>query len=224
MPKPMFLSEKEDILAVIMSVAPMQSVVRMGMVSRQFRRMVQEEIRRRWRPLLRRGASDLKLRKKLPEQARALCDDEEFQACKAEMAPYLAGTIIKHCCTTAAMCRRWMEVQERWVRHFEEKRQQVDHLWWQVDLWQVERSHQTRRVVMAAVAQHGAELMCATEEFRGDREVVLTAVQQHGEALEYATEELRGDRKVVLAAVQQHGEALKYATEELRRGSAPGVF
>ena len=46
---------------------------------------------------------------------------------------------------------------------------------------------------MAAVAQNGFAVECATEELRGNREILLEVVSHNGRALQFATEEMRGD-------------------------------
>ena len=59
---------------------------------------------------------------------------------------------------------------------------------------------------------------------RADREVVLAAVAQRGDALECASDELKADREFILAAVAQDGEALFSASDELKADSWTGCM
>lgn len=59
-------------------------------------------------------------------------------------------------------------------------------------------------------------LWYAAEELRSDRKVVHAAVKQHGCALKHAAPELQTDAEIVLAAVKQDSDALVYAGCHLR--------
>jgi lambda repressor-like predicted transcriptional regulator len=80
-------------------------------------------------------------------------------------------------------------------------------------LWPV-REH--KRLVLAAIEQHGWALTHASQRLQADRDVVLAAVKKDGLVLRSASDQLRADRDVVLAAVASYGFALSWASVELR--------
>jgi len=87
--------------------------------------------------------------------------------------------------------REWILDQERHMRG-------VSESW--LGLKAIPEAHNTRPLVLSAVAHYGYALRYASLELRGDKEVVLAAVAHDGYALRYASEELRGDKEAVLVA------------------------
>lgn len=73
-----------------------------------------------------------------------------------------------------------------------------------------------RNVVLAAVAQSGSALRCASDLLKDDENLVLAAVTQNGQALRFASEKLKGNKDIVIAACSQSGICLQYASKEIR--------
>ena len=73
-----------------------------------------------------------------------------------------------------------------------------------------------KRIVMAAVCQHGKVLQCADWKLKEDSEVVMAAVSNWPDALFYADDKLKADRNIVMAAVSKDGNSLLEADATLR--------
>ena len=68
-------------------------------------------------------------------------------------------------------------------------------------------------IVKATVAQEGALLQFASDEFKDDKPVVLAAVGQNGWAIQYASRSKNEDEDIIKIAKQQ--EKLQYAPKDV---------
>eukprot|EP00971_Amphidinium_carterae_P179891 3568076-Amphidinium_carterae.2 len=72
---------------------------------------------------------------------------------------------------------------------------------------------QNRKIVLAAVKQHGPSLQYAAECYKCDAEIVLASSAQDPKSLLHAAWRCRSDPSIMLAALRQDWSAVEYAAE-----------